>query len=279
LNEVHINNVVGDSDISVWLGNTADPYDVHNNVNDAFLAALSPRQDVDGGSKDSMLFFNGGDPPSGPIISGNTLVISARADQSNDQFLEGKLEWSKCGNGNCPNINVSPNSLPNAMLGKNYDKDINASGGHGPYTFAVTSGALPPGLHLDPDSHIRGIPTATGSYTFTITATDSNGCMGSRQYTINVTCANINLDPGTVPNAKVGNAYSTMVHAGGGNAPYTFTVSSGSLPPGLMLTQNPPDHATISGTPTASGSYTFTIQATDASGCTGTKTYNMMVTN
>ena len=69
----------------------------------------------------------------------------------------------------------------------------------------------------------------------------------------------ITLQPNTLPPATLGTAYSQVVTAVGGNAPYTFSVSSGSLPAGLSLD---PD-GTISGTPTASGSPTFQIQATD----------------
>src|SRR5206468_8195018 len=143
-------------------------------------------------------------------------------------------------------IHINPDHLDGAKVGKNYDKDINAGGGHGPYTFAVTSGSLPPGLHLDPDSHIRGMPTTVGSYTFTITATDSDGCQGSRTYTINVFCPNINIGPGSpLPSGKIGKEYDKDVSAGGGTRPYTFTLNSGTLPPGLTLTPKDTTHATI----------------------------------
>jgi hypothetical protein len=176
----------------------------------------------------------------------------------------------------CPTITVSPDHLDPATVGKNYDKDINAGGGHGPYTFAVTGGSLSPGLHLDPDTHLRGTPITPGSYTFTITATDSNGCMGSRTYTMTVNCPTIHVGPGSpLPNGKVGQKYSKTITAGGGASPYTFVVTNGGLPPGMTLSHG----GVISGPPIAAGIYSFTIQATDAYGCTGTKTYSLTVAN
>ena len=63
--------------------------------------------------------------------------------------------------------------------------------------------------------------------------------------------------------------------ATGGTGPYTFTRISGTLPPNLAVAPG----GTISGTATAAGTYTFTIKATDATGCSGTKTYTITVTN
>ncbi|GAC1437205.1 MAG: hypothetical protein NVSMB51_10430 [Solirubrobacteraceae bacterium] len=61
---------------------------------------------------------------------------------------------------------------------------ISASGGTGPYSYAVTAAALPDGLSLDPNSgELSGTPTTAGDYAFTITATDANGATGSQDYT------------------------------------------------------------------------------------------------
>jgi hypothetical protein len=62
-----------------------------------------------------------------------------------------------------------------APVGTPYTQTITATG-TAPITFSVTGGALPPGLTLDPDTgQISGTPTTTGTYTFTITATNSAG--------------------------------------------------------------------------------------------------------
>ena len=65
-------------------------------------------------------------------------------------------------------------SLPNGVVGVQYTQTLAATGGIAPYTYAVTAGALNPGLALDPATGIiSGIPTTPGASSFTVTATDS----------------------------------------------------------------------------------------------------------
>src|SRR5262249_11705115 len=65
-----------------------------------------------------------------------------------------------------------------------------ATGGVGPYTFAVTGGALPPGLALDASGLLSGTPTQAGTFSFTVQATDSSPApgpfVGTRDYTLTV---------------------------------------------------------------------------------------------
>lgn len=87
------------------------------------------------------------------------------------------------------------------------------------------------------------------------------------------TCATISLSPAAAPGARTNNFYILNVVASGGTGNYTYSVSVGSLPPGLTLSAG-----VISGTPTALGNYSFSITATDANGCSGYKAYNLAVT-
>ncbi|HYC88271.1 MAG TPA: S8 family serine peptidase [Thermoanaerobaculia bacterium] len=86
-------------------------------------------------------------------------------------------------------------------------------------------------------------------------------------------CATIGLTS-VVPDAQTLNAYSQSFVASGGVPTYIYAVTVGSLPPGLTLSVA----GLLSGTPTAAGTYSFTVQATDANGCTGYRTVNMAVT-
>ncbi len=90
---------------------------------------------------------------------------------------------TSCGGG-CPTITLSPATLPLAILGVPYTQTITATGGTGPYTFAVTAGALPAGFTLSAGDVLAGTLTALGSFSFTVTATDTLGCTGELAYTI-----------------------------------------------------------------------------------------------
>jgi len=68
-----------------------------------------------------------------------------------------------------------------------------------------------------------------------------------------------------LPDGEAGAAYSATLEAGGGTQPYAWSISSGTPPDGLTL-----DGTTIQGTPSATGSWTFTVQVEDASYDTAT---------
>jgi hypothetical protein len=91
-------------------------------------------------------------------------------------------------NFDCSNttIIVDPATLPDGTVDVPYNQTITASGGSAPYTFAITSGALPAGLTLASDGNLTGTPTTVETATFTITATDSNGCSGSQAYSLTI---------------------------------------------------------------------------------------------
>ncbi len=76
---------------------------------------------------------------------------------------------------------------------------------------------------------LSGTPTATGTRTFTIRATDGNGAFGSRAYSVTIGAA-IVVNPATLPGGSVGSAYSRTISATGGTGTKTFSVSAGALP-------------------------------------------------
>jgi hypothetical protein len=182
-----------------------------------------------------------------------------------------------CGVSVCPIITVNPATLPNGSVGTAYSQTVSASGGTSPYLFSVSSGALPTGLILNSASGaITGTPTTAGTFTFTITATDANGCTGSRLYTITIAspgCPAITLSPTTLPPGQNLQPYSQTITASGGTAPYTFTIASGALPVGLVLSPT----GLISGTPAQSGIFNVTIRATDSVGCQGSRAYSLVI--
>src|SRR5262249_51879437 len=86
-----------------------------------------------------------------------------------------------------PTITISPQALPNGVVGSAYNQTINATPAGGNYSFAVTSGNLPPGLSLNQTTGaISGAPTSNGSFNFTITATGLGSFSSNQNYTITI---------------------------------------------------------------------------------------------
>ena len=167
-------------------------------------------------------------------------------------------------------VTVSPATLPDGTVAAAYSQTLTASGGTGPYSFAITAGAVPAGLSLSPAGVLSGTPTASGSFNFTVTATDSSGApgpfAGSQSYTLVSAAPTLSLAPATLPGGTRTVAYpNTNLTASGGTAPYTYAVTAGALPGGLTLT----GAGVLSGTPTATGSFNFTVTATDSTTGTG----------
>ncbi|MEK6303287.1 MAG: ice-binding family protein [Acidobacteriota bacterium] len=240
-----------------------------------------------GGTAPYTFAVSSGALPNGLTLNGTTGVISGTPTAAGTfNFTITATDTNGCpgsrpysiamaGAPGCPIITVNPATLPPGVIGTPYSQTVSAVGGTAPYTFTVSSGALPNGLTLNATTGvISGTPTTAGQSNFTITATDANGCPGSRPYSIVIPvvpgCPFITVNPATLPLAVLGIFYSQTISAVGGTPPYTFTVSSGALPPGLTLNATT---GVISGTPTTAGQFSFTITATDANGCPGSRAY------
>ncbi|WP_175485804.1 autotransporter domain-containing protein [Lysobacter sp. yr284] len=90
------------------------------------------------------------------------------------------------------------------------------------------------------------------------------------------TTVTVTVAPATLPAGALSAPYSqtlSATSANGGNAPYTFATSAGALPPGLALSSA----GVLSGTPTAAGSFNFTVQATASNGFSGTRAYTLAI--
>ena len=169
-------------------------------------------------------------------------------------------------------VSITTAPLPGGTAGIAYGPvTIGASGGAPPYAWAVTNGALPDGVLLDPATGIlsgtvqASAPGYPFTYQFTVTVTDSATQTASAQFTITIAAA-LAITTASLPDGTVGQPYAQPVSAAGGSPPYLWQIVAGALPPGLALTspfvQSVSD-GTISGTPLAGGTYAFTVQATD----------------
>lgn len=105
----------------------------------------------------------------------------------------------------CAAITVTPVTLPDAPLQMDYNQTVTATGGTAPLNFSVSAGALPNGVTLSAAGQLAGPPQEAGTYNFTVTATDAQGCTGNQAYTLKV-----------IPAANVGDTGANVGATGGG---------------------------------------------------------------
>ncbi len=106
---------------------------------------------------------------------------------------------------------------------------------------------------------------AQGNHHLTVKAWNSKGASGSATDTVTVSSTSSTTSPLTItttslPGGTAATAYSATLSASGGTPPYTWTVGSGQLPPGVALSSS----GTISGNPTTSGQFTFSVGVRDS---------------
>ena len=206
--------VGADSDISVWIGKTTNPFTNHLTLSDTVLNSLGTfEENLTNLSSSRWADINGGK------VSGNILVIAALASDTTaeDEFKISKLDLS------CSTTPGAPTAscvVINAVKGFAITPvTMTATGGAGgPYTFFATG--LPAGLTMSTSGTISGTPTVTGTFNYTVTVKDKNGVSGS------VNCSlTVGVGPVCMPSVfdLTGNTASTGTS---GNI-RTFTASNG----------------------------------------------------
>ena len=153
-----------------------------------------------------------------------------------------------------------------------YGYTLTESGGTSPFAWSVSSGALPAGISLSADGNLTGTPTATGTFSFTVKVTDANGQSATQATSITIS-AGVSTTFSPPPAAVKGAPYSTTLTATGGTTPYTWSVNAGTLPPGLALSSA----GVLAGTPTAAGSYPFTVNVIDKNNGIATASITLVV--
>ncbi|MDQ3010663.1 MAG: Ig domain-containing protein, partial [Acidobacteriota bacterium] len=175
----------------------------------------------------------------------------------------------------CP-ITISPANLNAGQLGVNYNQALSQSGGMGTINWTVNVGSLPAGLMLDQSTGVlSGMPSAPGTFGFTIRATAANGCYGEQPYMLVINCQSLSISPATLNAGTYGNLYSQQLTLMGGSGVTNWTVSAGSLPSGLGLNQT---SGLLSGTPGMVGMFSFTVKGTvNSTGCFATQAYTLTI--
>ncbi len=156
-------------------------------------------------------------------------------------------------------------SLPAGTQNTAYSAMLAADGGVTPYTWSITAGSLPIGLHLDANSGaITGTPSGAGISNFTVQVTDSNSppATATAQLSITIVAAvPLRITTASLPYGIFGTPYGATLTAAGGVYPYTWSITAGSLPAGLSLKGST---GAITGTPTGGGASIFTVQVADS---------------
>jgi hypothetical protein len=233
--------------------------------------AYSQTLRVLGGAGPYTAAVTAGQLPAGIALNPTTLLVSGTPAEN------GNLSWvttfTDAGSvtlrvsinlfisGGASNSNINTNAnLGFTTTGSSYSNSLNACCA-GAFNWTLTSGTLPPGVTLSAGGLLSGTSTLSGTYTFLLKATDTGNATNtaSRQFTLTVTPLVI-TSSSPLPSGNVGTAYTQTLTATGGTGTVTWTVAAGNyLPPGLGLATN----GVLSGTPTETGQYRFTVTATD----------------
>lgn len=165
--------------------------------------------------------------------------------------------------GTVPTINTI-NEWKDLKVSVSYAMALAASGDI-PITWSIVSGSLPAGLTLS-GNVISGTPTEAGTFKFIVKAANSAGS-DSKELTLVVAPATPlgtapSIITSSLPNGTVNTPYSQTLMADG-DTPITWSIDNGDLPNGLTLNA---DTGEISGTPTVSDTFNFTVKATNTTG-------------
>lgn len=243
--------------------------------NGAVASAYSQTLTATGGTAPYSFALTGGALPagvtlsSGGVLSGTptaggafsfTVTVTDSISQSASQAFSLTVS--------APTI-AATSTVPAGRRGFAYSQTLVGSGGTGPYTFALQSGALPAGITLTSGGVLSGTPTVIGSFPIGVLVTDSSTGTGPYSSTVNLTlvvnAATISVTPTTLPSVMAGLPFDQNLTATGGAGTYSYAVTGGALPSGITLTAA----GRLAGRSYTVGAFNFTVTATDSFSNTG----------
>lgn len=165
---------------------------------------------------------------------------------------------------------VLAGDLPPAESGAPYAATLRASGGTPPYAFSAQG--LPGGLSLAQSGAVSGTPRAAGTFVVDVEVTDQQGLRASTALDLTV-APGPTITTASLPTATAGADYDAELTASGGQPPYTWSVASGPVPPGTLLSSE----GVLSGRPGGPGRDTLDVEVTDALGSSATRVLTLVV--
>ncbi|MDO8649993.1 MAG: putative Ig domain-containing protein [Candidatus Berkelbacteria bacterium] len=187
--------------------------------------------------------------------------------------------------------------LPDATEGVNYSPGTQLPGGQlkadrgvdpamsCSCTWTIKSGNLPNGMSMSSGGKISGTPTAAGDYSMLIRAAESSNLTNyaEKTFLLNVLPSGqgqtLSITTISLPGGTVASGYTQGVTATGGTGSYTWSLFSGTLPPGLTLSSSGTPTTTISGTPTTAGTYNFVLKVVDGVGGSDTQSLTIIISD
>lgn len=202
-----------------------------------------------------------------PALAGSSGSVTRSENRPTRPLkIDTASEGYPCNNGVC--------MFPSGNIGASYSAPITSTGGSGPtpYNWSVVAGRLPAGLTLTPNygvysAYVYGTPTTVQTSAFTLQVRDGAGHTAQQAFTLTINSPamlTITFPSSCCPAGMIGISYLQNFAASGGIQPYTWSIANGQLPPGLSLSPSPP--ASLAGTPTAVGTFTFSVRVTDSTG-------------
>ncbi len=178
-----------------------------------------------------------------------------------------------------PAPSITTTTLPNGTVGASYNQTVAFTGGHGPFTWSISAGALPTGFSLNTATGaITGNSSVANTYSFTVKVVDSSNPAQNATQALSISIVNgpLLVTAATLPTGAVNDPYpSTTLGASGGLPPYSWAITVGSLPAGLSLNSST---GAITGTPTGpSATANFTAQVTDSTNAKQTGSFSITV--
>jgi RHS repeat-associated protein len=208
------------------------------------------------------------------LTSGPHSITASYAGDGNDAGGTSSV-LTQTVNKTAPVLTLTSSANPAAYAAVTFTATLSPSTATGTITFIDGSTTLGTGTLVSGVATYNTSTLAAGTHSITASYTgDGNNSSATSSVLTETISSTLQVVTTSLPGTTAGTAYSQVFTATGGNAPYTWSISSGTLPIGLSLAANT---GSVTGTATVGGLTNFTVQVTDANNSTATQSLSMAV--